>query len=641
MNGRRDDSKGTAREKGERRESRARTVGSSEPGASGSDAANSSAATSTAAVVDAAPRSWHTGREPLIATLAAGALFWFGSPGVGHPVGSLAGIVPLAWLVGRPMLGGRRPYVQIYLGSLLHQLAVLWFICLAHPAVAIGWIGLSIYLAIYLPLFVAATRWWHHRCGVPVWIVVPIVWAGGEWLRANLFTGFAMNLLGHAWVDQPIIIQIADLAGGYGVSAAIALWGAAIAASVGLTGSLGRFGRTAAAAALLISLGAVLGYGAWRLSGPEGTRTATIGVVQGNVPAEFPATPEAAQTYWDEIERQYRDGTRELLASLAERELPPPDLIVWPESKFTALDVQADGDPTRFTTPAIDEVDGRALAIEIRALEAQGLLDDETLDRFDPRSGDRSTSVHERFRVWFGERGDPFVPMLVGLQTARIDGDSPTIDYRDFGNSAALVGADRRVAARYSKNHLVMFGEYVPFGEALPWIYSVMPFDGGMKAGRGPTAMTVGDLVVCPSICFESTVPHLMRRQLLELQRDGTRVDALINVTDDSWFRTSAGLDLHLACNRFRAVELRRAMIVAANGGISAGIDGRGQLMVSGAKGTEARFAVTVTDTPIESLYLTTVGDGPAMLAALLSLLPFVLAIVARPGRRFRRSAAE
>jgi apolipoprotein N-acyltransferase len=56
----------------------------------------------------------------------------------------------------------------------------------------------------------------------------------------------------------------------------------------------------------------------------------------------------------------------------------------------------------------------------------------------------------------------------------------------------------------------------------------------------------------------------------------------LVNITNDGWFRGSSELDMHLACGVFRAVEMRKPLLIAANTGFSAWIDSDGQIVQQG-----------------------------------------------------------
>ena len=65
----------------------------------------------------------------------------------------------------------------------------------------LGWLALSAYLAIYLPVFVGLSRVAVHRFGVPLWLAAPIVWTGLELARAHVLTGFLMASLAHTQVN--------------------------------------------------------------------------------------------------------------------------------------------------------------------------------------------------------------------------------------------------------------------------------------------------------------------------------------------------------------------------------------------------------------------------------------------------------
>jgi apolipoprotein N-acyltransferase len=149
-------------------------------------------------------------------------------------------------------------------------------------------------------------------------------------------------------------------------------------------------------------------------------------------------------------------------------------------------------------------------------------------------------------------------------------------------NSAILLDRSGQLVGRYDKMHPVMFGEYVPFGRWIPRLYRLSPLQGGLTAGREAVAFSVGGWKMAPSICFENTVPHLIRRQVAQLEAMGESPDLLVTITNDGWFWGSSLLDVHLTSAVFRAVETRRTMLVAANTGFSAWIDGNGQVLAKG-----------------------------------------------------------
>jgi apolipoprotein N-acyltransferase len=149
-------------------------------------------------------------------------------------------------------------------------------------------------------------------------------------------------------------------------------------------------------------------------------------------------------------------------------------------------------------------------------------------------------------------------------------------------NSALFLTADGDVIGRYDKMYPVMFGEYVPFADRFPWLYRLTPLPAGLTAGRECLAVTIEGLRVAPTICYETALPEAVRSIVLDLEAAGGRPDVLVNLTNDGWFWGSSELDMHLAAGIFRAVEVRTPLVIAANTGFSAWIDGSGRLLARG-----------------------------------------------------------
>src|SRR5262245_23592666 len=137
---------------------------------------------------------------------------------------------PLAWVALVPLLAlvrierpVRRMYGMVFLGGLMFWVMSLQWMRLGHPVMYVAWWALSLYLALYLPVFVALARVAVWRLNVPLTLAAPIVWVGLELLRGYLMTGFSWYYLAHTqyrWIE---LIQISDLSGAYGVSFLIAL----------------------------------------------------------------------------------------------------------------------------------------------------------------------------------------------------------------------------------------------------------------------------------------------------------------------------------------------------------------------------------------------------------------------------------
>src|SRR5262249_15081841 len=149
-----------------------------------------------------------------------------------------------------------------------------------------AWWALSLYLSLYLPLFVALARVAVWRLHVPLTLAAPVVWVGLELLRGYLMTGFSWYYLAHTqyrWIE---LIQISDLVVGYGVSFLIALTAGCLAEMLPLAvfTRLGLLPAAAGAAGLrvasnrgavlrvagcLVLFTAALAYGYARRSGGE------------------------------------------------------------------------------------------------------------------------------------------------------------------------------------------------------------------------------------------------------------------------------------------------------------------------------------------------------------------------------------
>jgi apolipoprotein N-acyltransferase len=145
----------------------------------------------------------------------------------------------------------------------------------------------------------------------------------------------------------------------------------------------------------------------------------------------------------------------------------------------------------------------------------------------------------------------------------------------------------------------------------------------GLTPGREPQSFQVGDVRIAPVICFENTVPQLLRRQIRRLAQRGQNPDVLVTITNDGWFWGSSLLDVHLACGVFRAIELRRPMLIAANTGFSAWIEPTGHVPAQGPRRAEGMILadLDVRD-PRPTLYLC-YGDwfaGGCLLLALSGL---------------------
>jgi apolipoprotein N-acyltransferase len=121
----------------------------------------------------------------------------------------------------------------------------------------------------------------------------------------------------------------------------------------------------------------------------------------------------------------------------------------------------------------------------------------------------------------------------------------------------------------------------------------------------------------------------LIRQHVLQLEKQGASPDVLVNLTNDGWFHGSSILDLHLRCGIFRAIENRRPLLIAANTGISAHIDGSGRVLSRGPKRKPQILVVKVQPDGRTPLYHT-LGDWPAWACLAASSLLVVVGLIFR-----------
>ncbi len=171
---------------------------------------------------------------------------------------------------------------------------------------------------------------------------------------------------------------------------------------------------------------------------------------------------------------------------------------------------------------------------------------------------------------------DSMAAILPEQFTAEVVVGAPTyarINGRDgYRNSAFVLAPDGRVRIRYDKQHLVPFGEYVPLSEVLPMYYIVPPVAGNFIAGQGPTLSDVKGKKFGILICYEVLFPELS----VEMARAGATF--FVNITNDAWFDETSGPYQHVHFTQFRAIETRRAIVRAANTGITTWADPSGRL---------------------------------------------------------------
>jgi apolipoprotein N-acyltransferase len=482
----------------------------------------------------------------IAASLLTAALLWLAY----FPVscGWLAWFAPAPWLLlVRAELPRGRRYVFAWLGGMAFFVAALSWMRAGGPGMDYLWVLLALYCSWFWVAALWLIRRLDRRTGLPLTITVPLVWTGLDFARGELMGGFAFYLLGQTQHAVLPAIQIADVAGVAAVTFLVAMVNGLLAEALGRLAAVRRwFGLPssenqsglrpqAIAVATLVVL--VLGYGGWRIHQSEFAAGPRVALLQTKIDQVIRNAADA-----EAVQRALAEQTGTL--SLQAVESQRPDLVVWPE--------------TTFPYDWLEVADGATLGTDMANWSSSRVDFQQRARRVASTLGTNVLLVFNA--LVYGEHG-------------RI---------RRY-NSALLVPPGDGLVVRYDKIHLVPFGEFLPFKDSLPFMKALSPYDYdySLAVGEAQTRfrLTAGgkEYHFGVVICYEDSDAALARR----LVRPGADppVDFLVNISNDGWFMGTAEHAEHLAVSRFRAVEARRAVLRAVNGGISAVIDGNGGIV--------------------------------------------------------------
>ncbi|MDW7774616.1 MAG: apolipoprotein N-acyltransferase [Desulfobulbaceae bacterium] len=445
---------------------------------------------------------------------------------------------PLLFTALVPLLlfiAGNRPgrsFLAGFLAGFMYYVALLYWIVIVldrYGAIPVGlavaaMILLSAYMGMYMGFFSAilslATGKGKGKENIPASIVVlaPFLWVGLDWARGLLFTGFPWMDLGYGLYAQPRLIQFADIGGHHLVTFCLVLINTLIIYVL----SRSRFGvhqsrqpgnRVAAAACLILMLLAV--YSVYRY--PQVKQIVResgqerVAVVQGDISQDEKWTPAALE------------ATLEKYRILTERGVQNgnTNLVVWPE---TALPFYPVNDPLFYSV----------------------------------------TGFAEEQKIW----------LLTGAPYYTVNTDFPKAGRElEYFNSALLISPEGRMTDRYSKQHLVPFGEYVPLSRYLFFLEPIVVHVGNFTPGDSSAPLSFGKVKAGVLICFESIFADLARRQT------AAGANILVNLTNDAWYGRSSAPHQSFAMSVFRSVETRRSLVRAANTGISGFVDPLGRVL--------------------------------------------------------------
>ena len=353
-----------------------------------------------------------------------------------------------------------------------------------------------------------------YALAITMLLIFPSLWTLGEWLRGWIFTGFPWLYLGYAHTDS-WISGWAPITGVLGLSWITAFCGGLLGLFFKLR--LQFIARNTQIQSVFISLTSALmltfsfWLGGLYLQSVKWTESSNKVISIGLMQPAISLWSSWDSSQLDKILFQYLEDTASLLDN---------DLVVWPEV---------------------------------------------AIPRFRHEVPDYLNSIAK-------EAANTNTTLIIGLPTMSHPKDSSNnLNETSYYNSALAVGQG---AGIYHKQHLVPFGEYVPFEKWLRGIIKFfdLPMSVFSSGGSNQKNIIVGnDVVVSTSICYEIAYSELVRES-------AENASLLLTISNDSWFGDTIGPKQHFQIARMRAIENRKPLIRATNNGISALVNADGKI---------------------------------------------------------------
>ncbi len=511
-----------------------------------------------------------TNKKPLIelsATISSAVLLALAYPPVASGDLAFFALVPLMALLRNAdcKRGFRLGYI---FGFIFNLINLSWLIALKDNGgplalVAVGLIFLSAYCALYTALFGLASSWLWKMAKKPhipapwifisfAWICEPLLYAGSEYLRATILTGFPWNPLAATQYKNLPLLSAVSLFGESTLTFVIVIINSGITSlilrlylkiSKTLTSSQlrapnselpNRFPYSFPLAVAIVVLTAVW----WR--GIDKVREAekiSAEAPKFKLAMIHPDAPCIFEKYGDASDKANEDLiTYTTIASAVK-----PDVTFWPE---TVLPGYAAYDATAA------EMVSKTLNLTKTPLIAGG-CDFKYTDK------ENNEGVIFNSAFLFDKVPDAKLPSIVGV---------------------------------YNKQHLVPFGEFIPLESKIPILKNFAPTGFSCEAGNRQVYFTIqskqfrnaagscetnsvaGQIVLAPLICFEDAFPYLTRNAA------SGGADALVVLVNDAWFDGTALAEQHLAQSVLRAAESGLPVIRATNAGVTSFIMANGRI---------------------------------------------------------------
>ena len=361
------------------------------------------------------------------------------------------------------------------------------------------------------------------------YILKGAVWAAYAYLAENWFAGYPYGNIVYALYPYPVLYQIADITGIWGIICLMVFPQAAAADYLypWVMGKRGSFRLWLKSNLIPLIIWALLSvasiiYGIFSLAYWEDrtpSSTMRVACVQHN------------HDSWKGGYNTYRSNFNNLKRYTTESLVTDPDLVIWSETAFV---------------PSV---------AWHTTYDAKGTVWED---------------IHD-LTIDFVEYAESIgVPLLTGNPKSVIadpslppydeDGNKNSVEY-----NTVILFQDGEIKGEYIKQHLVPFTEHFPYEKQLPWLYNLlkaMDYNWWIP-GTEPTVFDLNGVHFSTPICYEDAFG------VLNAEYVASGAEVIINMTNDNWSKKPSAEWQHAEIAAFRSVETRKAMVRGTHSGIT------------------------------------------------------------------------
>ena len=433
-------------------------------------------------------------------------------------------------------------------------------------------------------------------------IPLRIFWFAGtytvwEWAKSFGFLAYPWGTLSMTAYTMPLVTQIADMTGPYGVTFLFSLVSAIFAEGVLLLPQFSHAGNKRAV------------YDAWMSCVKTCAALFICTVLYGAYQCLIPRHP-----------------VKTLNAVLVQQNLDP-----WDDT-----DDEVIGISTRLSQEKINEFTQNDEQCDVV------VWSEAVLSKHFPNA--------QTYYKFFPE-DEPLIPFIKKMNVPFIIGAPLTInrEQHQYGNATVLLDKKGEYKGAYIKMHLVPFAERIPFVEyeaVRKFIKKIAGFSYGWVQGNTPVLFEIPlstpphydasrleivsltgrkvetqsqSVFVSTPICFDDAFAEVCRKLYLA----GSEV--FINLTNDAWSRTESAEWQHFVVASYRAIEYRTTLARSTNGGVTTIVDPAGRMLQTLPLFTEGALAAKI---PVYERTMTVYARFGDWLIGALALLAFLYIVL-------------